>query len=539
MKPLISRAIFSLTVVLFFVLALPSTARAACTSPAGSESQTLYDFTNHVLKYCDNTSWLTFVAGAGGGAPGGATTQVQFNNGGSFAGSSGLIWSGTSLRSGGSTASVIIGTDNNAFIEMREDDNAGLPYIDFSNDNATDYDARIQLTGNDSLFIDGANVGIGTASPASIVHEAKNDATVYDATAADGQVGAGPTLFLQNAANANNSVGGQIVFGMRAPPYYARIGATGGSAPALVFGTNLAERMRIDAAGNVGIGTASPGSKLTLSGGNLDINNGYILNLSHIRNPGGDQHLWIEGSDGTARFALRTSDGIGHGWSWASNWKDLAENIQPGAGVTFEAGDVVAIDGRSRNRTAKTQEAYDMDAIGVISTKPGLLMNQDVEDKDARGKPVSLAGRAPTKVSTINGPIAIGDPITPSSIPGVGMKATKRGRIIGYAMEAFPYNEPVGDGKMDAIDGTPYRTEYRVDVNGKRITGTDGYLVGKVAAFINPTFYEPTDDSSAEATGSTSEDLLAAIGDLKYANDNLRAIVEEQGRAIEQLKQAR
>lgn len=55
---------------------------------------------------------------------------------------------------------------------------------------------------------------------------------------------------------------------------------------------------------------------------------------------------------------------------------------------------------------------------------------------DGNGKPVivGLAGRLPVKVSTKNGDIAPGDLITTSDIPGIGMKATDPGRVIGKAL---------------------------------------------------------------------------------------------------------
>jgi len=218
------------------------------------------------------------------------------------------------------------------------------------------------------------------------------------------------------------------------------------------------------------------------STGNINLNGGaVIVNASYLNVWSGDRHFWIRDYEGTNRFALRTTDGYGHGMTWVSNWKDLAENMQPGEGVTLEAGDMVMANGGSRNTIAKTNSEYNSQMIGVISTQPGLLMNQDVEDKDKRGKPVSLAGRVPAKVSIINGIIKIGDPITSSPIAGVAMKATKVGRIIGYAMENYPYTQPQGNASLDSMDGTVYHQEY--SVNGQK--------VGKISIFVNPSWYDP------------------------------------------------
>jgi hypothetical protein len=186
-----------------------------------------------------------------------------------------------------------------------------------------------------------------------------------------------------------------------------------------------------------------------------------IREASYILTRAGDAHLWIRNSAGTNAFALRTSDGYGHGKTWVSNWKDLAENMHEGQGQTLEKGDLVMADPTNRNHVVRTTEAYQSNVLGVISTQPGLLMNQDVAGNDNRGKPVSLAGRAPMKVTTMNGNIKIGNPLASSPIPGVAMRATKAGRIIGYAMEAFPYNQKSGRF-LDAMDQTPYRTEYEV-----------------------------------------------------------------------------
>ena len=56
-----------------------------------------------------------------------------------------------------------------------------------------------------------------------------------------------------------------------------------------------------------------------------------------------------------------------------------------------------------------------------------------------------MVGRVPAKFSLENGPIAVGDPLTASSTPGVAMKATQAGRIIGYAMQS---SDSAQDGKL-------------------------------------------------------------------------------------------
>ena len=62
-----------------------------------------------------------------------------------------------------------------------------------------------------------------------------------------------------------------------------------------------------------------------------------------------------------------------------------------------------------------------------------------MSDDLANSKPVALVGRVPVKISLENGTIAVGDPLTSaSSTPGMAMKATRAGKILGYALEASP-----------------------------------------------------------------------------------------------------
>ena len=119
--------------------------------------------------------------------------------------------------------------------------------------------SRMQFwtNGNERMRIDSSgNVGIGTSSPG----------TKLDI------LGAGnPTITLRGSDAAYSS----ILNLQAAGGGTSLINATGGS-NALGLYTNTVERMRIDSSGNVGIGTSSPLSRLTVSGGYFTQTNGTI-----------------------------------------------------------------------------------------------------------------------------------------------------------------------------------------------------------------------------------------------------------------------
>ena len=114
---------------------------------------------------------------------------------------------------------------------------------------------------------------------------------------------------------------------------------------------------------------------------------------------------------------------------------DLAE-IYPTNDPSLEAGEIVSLEPDGKISVQRSSKAYDKNAIGVIATRPAMVIGgRDGEGID--GKPVALAGRVPVKVSTENGPIKKGDALTSSSIPGVAMKTTKAGHILGVAMTEY------------------------------------------------------------------------------------------------------
>ena len=115
-----------------------------------------------------------------------------------------------------------------------------------------------------------------------------------------------------------------------------------------------------------------------------------------------------------------------------------AERTQPGDLVRLVAQT------NSTPTVRKANRAYDELLIGVVSQNPGLVFDNGqthlagdnsqliTDDKTV----VALVGRVLANVTMENGPIVVGDPLTSASIPGATMKATRAGKIIGYALQA-------------------------------------------------------------------------------------------------------
>jgi len=87
--------------------------------------------------------------------------------------------------------------------------------------------------------------------------------------------------------------------------------------------------------------------------------------------------------------------------------------------------------------------SYETPLLGVVATNPGLVLDKSEAHLSGDNTHfitpektvVGLVGRVPVKVSLESGPIAVGDPLTSSSVAGVAMKATRAAQIIGYALQ--------------------------------------------------------------------------------------------------------
>ncbi len=193
-------------------------------------------------------------------------------------------------------------------------------------------------------------------------------------------------------------------------------------------------------------------------------------------------------------------------WSPVTTGADLAEYYYA-ADESINPGDVVSLDPSYPAGIRKSTGKGDETVLGVISTEPGMVLGDIQKDSkgvrvlndeekanvgERRALPLALAGRIPVNVSTENGPIVAGDYLTASSVPGVAMKATKSGRVLGQALFGHDKNE-----------------------------------VGAVMMFVNNTYTKGSFETN-NLSGAKAFEKLSAMKDINVAEENISEIYTDR-----------
>ncbi len=178
---------------------------------------------------------------------------------------------------------------------------------------------------------------------------------------------------------------------------------------AITFITGGAERVVLDSAGNVGVGTTNPQAKLDVAG-DLKVSGNATVN-----------------------------------GNIAAKYQDVAEWVR--SRRPLAAGTVVVLDSLEVNAVIPSQHPYDTHVAGVVSAQPGVLLGQGGEGKVM----VATTGRVRVRVNATGRPVRVGDLLVTSGKAGVAMRSLpiraggtrihRPGTIIGKALEPLAKGE--------------------------------------------------------------------------------------------------
>ena len=240
-------------------------------------------------------------------------------------------------------------------------------------------------------------VGLGTTSPGGQLH-------IFGSATGDVFAGMGPDL--ANGPAFNYGYAG-FSFGVGAGFFNSRPHASAVAPnPSLRFLTGNVQRMIITNLGNVGIGNTAPAFTLDVSG--------------------------------TGHFTgALTVDG-----NLAAKYQDVAEWVTSDSDLT--PGMVVVINPDKTNEVVPSEHSYDTRVAGVVSQEPGISLGVAGEGKYK----IATLGRVRVKVDATKAPIAAGDLLVSSDVPGMAMKSKavsiggielhKPGTLLGKALEPLP-----------------------------------------------------------------------------------------------------
>ena len=245
-------------------------------------------------------------------------------------------------------------------------------------------DTFIVATSNNEVMriTSGGNVGIGTTTPGNKLHVAGG--STHDVIARFEATGTGTSDYSEiHIANNNNnrlimgSIGsnysGSSWSGMRY--VYSTVGDLGLKAVAsdgnvrIYAGSSAAERMRITSAGNVGIGTTAPTTKLEINAdddGTTDLN---LLTLKRTWASGtsADRSHGIKFSDYNSTNALIYADRTNSGANYSS---DLIFYTNTGSnGTNVEAKMTIKNSGNVGIGTTSPSEKLEISGTGELSAK--------------------------------------------------------------------------------------------------------------------------------------------------------------------------
>lgn len=159
---------------------------------------------------------------------------------------------------------------------------------------------------------------------------------------------------------------------------------------------------------------------------------------------------------------------------------------------TYQTADTNASEGdilsASDTGLVRTSRGFENKMFGVLQENPTLVFR---DNSITGGKPVVRAGVANVNVTTLNGPIQLGDYVTSSSIAGKGQKATESGYVLGIALSGF---DGSGAEQIAGPSGNVASGKIQIAVRIEYAELTNPRFAGRLFGFIGQSFLENISD---------------------------------------------
>jgi hypothetical protein len=353
----------------------------------------------------------------------------------------------------------------------------------------TNHDLGLITNGTEKARITSAgNVGIGTSSPAGKLH-------------ISGDGAAANLIRLQNTGAGTNGF-----FDISVTSTEAQVIANYSTTPIpMLFLTGAAERMRITSAGNVGIGTSSPNTKLDVNGTINVRNNGYEFGRITTNNvsgvDGGLTFQYITGGVFTNGLLLDAAGNVGIGTGSPAYRFNVVTDAIAGA------QNLAAIDRTAQNFVTFTNPQFSTDA------SMGLMLRVFPQSDARQGAGILASGGALNGETDLNLFVSSGS-VSSTSYSALTLKGGTGNVGIGTTAPSNFEGVTFGDSILDVngviqVRGDATNNNALVQFGGSTYrkalmfssVGTDvGYLGVAIAA-------NGTDSSSTEVARFTPNGL--------------------------------
>jgi hypothetical protein len=281
-----------------------------------------------------------------------------------------------------------------------------------------DNKTTISLRANTSEIRVGGGGQLGSNGRVVIRDTGESGIVVLDAASGQMALGGGGkqgnvVLFDENASNVMVLSAGsaEIALGGGGKQGHVRLQEGGGLDTVTLDASGFDAVLVRDASGSKRLFAMNRDNATLFVGAHSSDGEGGKPGSIHLRDQNGKDSLVLDGNAGDIHCGNA----------------DCAEDFDVSQSADVEPGTVVVIDEEGKLRP--NQQAYDHKVAGVISGRPGLILDKKESQPDRL--PVALVGKVYCKVDAQYSAIEVADLLTTSPTPGHAMKASDPSRAFG------------------------------------------------------------------------------------------------------------